>query len=285
MKMELASSKITPFPFHRRLDPPWRYRFQTVLADTPHSRRISFRLRYQVFCEETGFEDPTRFADKLEQDIYDAASTIFLVWDRLTATWAGTMRLVDARKSALPSETICWPDPLLDIDRNRSGAAEFSRLCIPPEFRRIQQATYFSAAKPGGPGQKSAIPVLRQEDDEILLRVILGFIAWAQDNGLAHCYFLISSALTRVLKRLHVPLVVAGPEVEHRGMRRPYKTHIATALQEMKDNLPRVSRILAHSEPYLTFSTFDRGTGGSSSAVLPGKQSLAVEALSASLIA
>jgi hypothetical protein len=68
-------------------------------------------------------------------------------------------------------------------------------------------------------------------------------------------------------------------------MRRPYKTHIATALQEMKDNLPRVSRILAHSEPYLTFSTFDRGTGGSSSAVLPGKQSLAVEALSASLIA
>jgi N-acyl amino acid synthase of PEP-CTERM/exosortase system len=98
--------------------------------------------------------------------------------------------------------------------------------------------------------------VLRQEDDEILLRVILGFIAWARDNDIQYCYFLINAALARVLKRLSVPLAIAGPEVEHRGTRRPYKTHIATALQDMRANLPRVSRILEHSEPYVRYSEF-----------------------------
>ena len=148
MQMGLLPSNVTPFPFHRRVDPPWQYRFQTVLADTPDARKISFRLRYQVFCEETGFEDPRSFPDKLEQDIFDGASTIFLVWDHLTSKWAGTMRLVNAKKTALPSETICWPTPLLDLDQHRSEAAEFSRLCVPPEFRRIHDATHFGRTPP-----------------------------------------------------------------------------------------------------------------------------------------
>ena len=98
--------------------------------------------------------------------------------------------------------------------------------------------------------------MLKQEDDEILLRVILGFIAWAQDNDVHYCYFLINAALARVLKRLRVPLVEAGPEVEHRGRRRPYRTHIATTLNEMRENLPQVARILERSKAYIRYSEF-----------------------------
>jgi N-acyl amino acid synthase of PEP-CTERM/exosortase system len=236
---------------------PWtgaarQHRFQTVLADTQVSRRVSFRLRYQVFCEEMGFYDARSFPSGLERDVYDPASTIFLVWDHLTSRWAGTMRLVHAKKSTLPSEAICWPARLLALEENRSQSVEFSRLCVAREFRRVHTASYSVWTDDEEPRNRAAATLFTQVDDEILLRLILGFIAWASDNGVSYCYLLINSALARVLKRLHVPLTVAGPEVEHRGIRRPYRTHVETVLGAMRKNLPQVSRIMERAEPYLS---------------------------------
>lgn len=229
-----------------------------MLADRREARQISFRLRYHVFCHETGFENPASFPDQYERDIFDGASTIFLLWDHLTCSWAGTMRLVSAKKTALPSETLCWPTPLLELEENRSESIELSRLCILPEFRRIHAATHLDDPQSELTAGHRLFSVVRQEDDEILLRLILGFIAWAQDNGVQQCYFLINAALARVLNRLHVPLVIAGPEVEHRGVRRPYKTHIATALREMREHPAQVSRMLEGTKPYLLYSDLPR---------------------------
>lgn len=257
MHMGLLSSNVTAFPFHLRADPPWQYRFQTVLADTPDARKISFRLRYQVFCEETGFEDPRSFPDKLEQDTFDGASTIFVLWDHLTSRWAGTMRLVDANKTALPSETICWRTPLLGLDQARSEAVEFSRLCVPPEFRRIHSATHFGDARNDNNTTKSrSFRVLKQEDDEIVLRLILALVGWGQENEIRYCYYLINAALARVLKRLHVPLVTAGAQVEHRGKRKPYRTDVKQLARDLTENLPQVARILGGSKAYIPYSEF-----------------------------
>ena len=38
-------------------------KFQTVLCDTDESCSIHYQIRYQVYCRETGFEDPEEFAD------------------------------------------------------------------------------------------------------------------------------------------------------------------------------------------------------------------------------
>ena len=45
--------------------------FQIVLADTPALRDTVFRLRYQIYCMETGFERPEDFPDGLEKDAFD----------------------------------------------------------------------------------------------------------------------------------------------------------------------------------------------------------------------
>jgi N-acyl amino acid synthase of PEP-CTERM/exosortase system len=253
MQMGLLPSNVTAFPFHRSVAPPWQYRFQTVLADTADARKISFRLRYQVFCDETGFEDPQSFPDKLEQDIFDSSATAFLVWDRLTEQWAGTMRLVDGRKAALPCETIALPKKLLGLERTRSSSVEFSRLCVPQEFRRIHSQTHYAKSSSGS---NTPLKNVRQEDNEILLRTLIAFATWSQNNDVEYAYFLITAALARVLKRLHMPLTVAGEKVEHRGQRTPYMTHINDAARTMRDNLREWQRIEENSIPYVPYSAF-----------------------------
>jgi N-acyl amino acid synthase of PEP-CTERM/exosortase system len=45
--------------------------FSVVLADTPMLMEEVYRLRYQVYCNEQGFERPDDHASGLETDGYD----------------------------------------------------------------------------------------------------------------------------------------------------------------------------------------------------------------------
>ena len=129
---------------------------------------------------------------------------------------------------------------------------EFSRLCIAPAFRRIHATDHFNALEPESPAGNVSSALARRSNDEILLRLILGFIAWAKDNDVSYCYFLITAALARILSRFHLPLAVAGPEVDHRGMRRPYRTHVERAFCEMLEKVPQVRRLAQQGEPYVS---------------------------------
>ncbi len=46
---------------------PLKSRFEAVLADSDESRCINYRLRYHVFCKETGLEDPANFPDEQQK--------------------------------------------------------------------------------------------------------------------------------------------------------------------------------------------------------------------------
>ena len=50
-------------------------RYEVFLADTPESKALHYQLRYQVYCEETGWERSPQFLqEKLERDDFDASS-------------------------------------------------------------------------------------------------------------------------------------------------------------------------------------------------------------------
>ena len=50
---------------------PYREFFSITMADTDALRKEVFRLRYDVYCRDLGWEDPGKFADRLERDVYD----------------------------------------------------------------------------------------------------------------------------------------------------------------------------------------------------------------------
>ena len=68
--------------------------FQIVLADTPALRDTVFRLRYQIYCMETGFERPEDFPDGLEKDAFDGRAVHSLLQHKASGDYAGTVRLV-----------------------------------------------------------------------------------------------------------------------------------------------------------------------------------------------
>ena len=55
---------------------------ETILCDTEEARDLHYRIRHQVFCEETGFESAHDFPDDRETDRYDDSAVHFVVLDR-----------------------------------------------------------------------------------------------------------------------------------------------------------------------------------------------------------
>lgn len=234
-------------------------RFVTVLADTAKAREIHFRIRYQVFCEETKFEDTERFPEGMERDSYDANAHHFIVWDRSERRWVGAMRLVDAGRTRLPSEDIC-PFPLIDLERYRPRIVEFSRLCILRDCRHTPSAVTFGLYRPEGSKSKDLIPVFyRQNDNEILLRLLYATFDWSQDNGFEFCYGIITPALSRILGRLGIPLTPVGDRIKHRGTRTPYRYKAREAKAGMANTLTSFARMTANSVGYVAYSDFMSG--------------------------
>ena len=74
----IANDVITQFSQHFRLLP----------ANTPELLREVYRMRYEVYCLEMGFERPEQFPDGLERDDYDRRARHCLLQHRATGLYA-----------------------------------------------------------------------------------------------------------------------------------------------------------------------------------------------------
>lgn len=231
-------------------------RFETVLADTQTAKDIHYQVRYQVFCEETGFEDRERFPDERERDQFDEHATHFIIWDRLEREWVAAMRLVPAAHQALPCETIC-ADDLAGLSERRQRSVECSRLCILTRHRQTAFGNHFGRALPDGERAGVGDPVFfHQEDHELFLRMVRVSIDWARRTDVEYCYFIITRALSRMLKRFGVPLEVVGEAVEHRGQRIPHAYQVHAADAGIRATLDSYGRMSRNSLPFVAFSDF-----------------------------
>ncbi len=231
-------------------------RFETVLADTPEARDLHFEVRYRVFCEEAGFEDPARFPDHRERDDFDDDAAHFLIWDRLEREWVGGARLVPAAGTALPCEGICRSE-LRDLDERRGRAAEFSRLCVLSRLRRTEQALQFGLLCPDGRvcGRETG-HLFYQDRDEIFLRLLWASFAWGKENRVDFYYCLIHRALARLLARFGMDLHEVGSPVKHRGTRVPHCYEVHGAEAGMRLALPAFVRRMRTTGAYVKYSEF-----------------------------
>jgi len=231
-------------------------RFETILADTASAKSINFGLRYKVFCEEAGFEDAAGFPDRKERDVFDAEAAHFLVWDHFARTWVGAMRLIDAARRDMPCEVICTRSLVQNACR-RARSMEFSRLCIPAEFRHMETGVTWGDWFPYGvSADRSSRVVFWQTENEILLRLLRASFAWGMKYGLEDCYFLITRALVRLLARLGIPLDNLGAPVEHRGLRIPHRYHVRDANNGILSRTVGYRKLVDKSPAYTSFTKF-----------------------------
>ena len=208
--------------------------FETILCDTPEARSIHYKLRYQVYCRETEFEDPNEFADGQERDWYDKHSVHFVVRDPLNRQWLAAMRLVLAERGRLPLEKFCNIEPMSENLLVRSTMVEFSRLCVLQSNRNHNRDR--SQGRKVVDGRPGDVRIIRPDPryPEIMLGLINATFEWSRRHDVHYCYFLIHRALARTLQRLNLELRPTGEPTEHRGLRTPYIMDIRESGRRMK---------------------------------------------------
>jgi len=209
--------------------------FEIILANTQKSREIHYNIRYQVYCDELGYEDVTKFPNQQEFDQWDPqndqdqGTLLFLVRLKHTGQWIGAMRVVHCKEKKLPLQEFSTLDHNID-----SSVVEFSRLCIIKEIRKpfVQNSCGINEAN------TSDYRIAKDEDEDenfkyfysnpkvkntIIWGLINAAMKYSADNNVKKWYLLTNKALARVVGKQGFVIDQVGKSCEHRGKRSPYR--------------------------------------------------------------
>jgi len=213
-----AYRAVAGYLFHRY--------FNAVSASSDELRSEVFRIRYDVYCEELKFEDPSRFLDKRETDLYDPYSLHCLLMHKASSMFAGCVRIVlvnpNAPEEPLPFEKLCHDrmnsELLKTLVPDRRKVAEISRLAVRSTFRRRKG----ESKVPGGTidDQKRTFGSMRTP--WIALGLYLSAAAMGLIKGLDGVFALMEPRLARRLGTYGIKFIQVGEAVEHRGERAPF---------------------------------------------------------------
>lgn len=206
------------------------------------------RLRYRVYCEETGFEDAHHFPSGLERDHYDAHSLQMLVRHRPTGIAVGTVRLImpcwwEASWS-FPFETVCGyaGDGALDPCRDgaRHDAAEVSRFAVSRQALAAIQRP--GADRWDGPVRSCDDP----RGPPRLVALGLGALLFAVSGeyGIGRWYAMMKRSLARHLGTVGIVFDQIGPPVEHRGKRYPMRARVDDLLTGIETQHPAFKSLI-----------------------------------------
>ncbi len=219
--------------------------FEVIRCDSPELIREAQRLRYQVYCVETGFEDPADNPGGLETDAADDHSVHSLLLHKPSGLVAGTVRLilpVDRRPhGGLPAFTISerllrYPPHVLPARLT----AEISRFSISKEFRkRCDDGLY-----PADPGLAKPDAIGRRALPSITLGLMRAIVQMTRDSGMSHVVAVVEPALVRLLLRLGIRFEQTGERVDYHGTRYPVYRDMSELLAEIHARRPDVWRVI-----------------------------------------
>jgi N-acyl amino acid synthase of PEP-CTERM/exosortase system len=191
--------------------------FEMLVADTPELLDQVYRLRFQVYCREKGFEDSADGHRGREQDDWDAQSKHLLIRHRNSATPLATARLVlstdDDPQRPFPVEQHVGLDTSTLTTSHwylpRRSLAEVSRFAISRVVRRQLKG---DGMIPNG----IADSVL---GSWVTLKLVKGLIDLSARHGVDHWYSFMEGGFFRLLQRLGLRFRPTGGPFEFHGRR------------------------------------------------------------------
>ena len=220
--------------------------FEAVLADDEESRDAHHRLRYEVYCRETGFESASEFPDGRERDEFDGSAAAFLVRSRVSGDWIATMRLVVGQVEQLPISQFLEPE-----ERKATvTAGEISRFCVSSRYRRRTSQEVRIARTSSSPVPGSVGSLLESRDPWILIGLLRAVRQYTDERSISRCLFLAADSMASAVRAAGFSISEAGPEVEHRGWRRAYRFHWNAAEAGLEKRSPVVARMFGRRPAY-----------------------------------
>lgn len=211
--------------------------FEVYLADTPESKAIHHNIRYQVYCEEMGFEDKGTFPNEQEKDNFDDdTATLFIAKVKGTDEWVGAVRLIHSdTQPQLPLESFCSLDDA-KTSIHKGPKVEVSRLCVVKSIRR----RIFDGAPPTGDledqaDQSSESNVFqftnnRRINQSVIWGLLYAAASYCENHNIPNWYFMTTAALSKMLSKKGMELDVIGTECNHNGVRIPYQMNVEQIL-------------------------------------------------------
>lgn len=208
-----------------RVGQDFRRYFAVVPATTAALREETYRIRYQVYVEELGWEDKAMFPDGYEKDAYDQEAVACLLKHRATGQFIGCVRLVlipAGNPSRFPFEkAMASHDSTLDgYSRDwRDAAGEISRVAVVSQFRRRRDERHQPDSIPDDGGHTSPE---RRVFPHIAIGLYLGAAALGLSRGLNRVFAIMEPRLARRLRTYGIEFDAVGDPIEHHGTRIPY---------------------------------------------------------------
>lgn len=230
--------------------------FHLVLATSPKLRAEAYRLRYDVYCREFGFEREEDCPNQLEHDEYDDQSLHCVLTHQPSGRIAGCVRLVLANPAdpgaPLPFEKHCGHvlhrtviDPAA-LPRENFG--EISRLAVHSDFRR---RLHEDRSPLGLNDDMSADRGERRQFPYISLGLYLAAASTGLLMGLDGVFAMMELRLARHLTRYGIRFTQVGHVVEYHGSRAPFYISRADLMDGLR---PDARELLAVITNDLEFS-------------------------------
>ncbi|MCG5517211.1 MULTISPECIES: PEP-CTERM/exosortase system-associated acyltransferase [unclassified Ectothiorhodospira] len=221
----------------------FRNYFDIAAADTQELQELAFRIRYDVYCREFGYEKEEDCPGGLEHDDYDASSVHSIIVHRPTSQPAGCVRLVlpppDEDDFVLPLERFCGEslnDPALHPSRiARGNLGEVSRLAVHTQFRRRKGEAISPIGEP--------IEYRDLTEDERRAFPLLGLALFCAGTSMMasarreHAFVMMERRLVRKLQPLGFPFVQVGEAMEYHGSRAAYYANLQQVLDSMRPDV------------------------------------------------
>jgi N-acyl amino acid synthase of PEP-CTERM/exosortase system len=224
------------------LDGHFQNYFEICPAQTPDLLERIFRIRYDVYCREFGYETEDACPGGLERDDYDASALHCLILHRETGVGAGCIRLVvppPAKPDFLmPMERFCGDslaDPVWHPARlPRASLAEVSRLAVHTRFRRrlgeSESPVGVSATDEAKIDERRTFPLLS-------LALFYAGAALMDLTGRQHAFVMVEPRLARRMLALGLPFMQVGEPMEYHGQRAAYYVSVQQVVENIPDGL------------------------------------------------
>lgn len=205
--------------------------FEFRPAYSPEDKSKAYHLRYQVYCEEFGFEDAASFPDKQEKDQFDENAEHMIMLHRESGLTAGCFRMVFAdpirNPQGLPIQHYCQSavDPRLFefSQQDPEHYVEVSRLAVHERFRRRTS----ERLTPTAVGRTDFESLSKQRDfPYIPLSMFLAVSALSEVNGMEYVVVMMEPRLARLLKLCGIHFQSIGNVVDYHGLRAPFISYV-----------------------------------------------------------
>jgi N-acyl amino acid synthase of PEP-CTERM/exosortase system len=209
--------------------------FEMVHATSDELKNEVYKLRYQVYCLETQFENSEHYPDGLEFDEFDYRSDHYLIRHRKSGDYAATTRLIlpDANNlgKLFPVELHCEIDNFAVMRPfNRGHLGEVSRFCVSKAFKKRKNEAHTLAGINADWHPDNFTLDERRSFPHIAIALIACIIKASYENDIHYLFGCVEPAFFRFVSPLGIKFIKIGPIGDYHGERWPAAIKITDML-------------------------------------------------------